>query len=693
MVGNRVTSSIILCLWLFCLSSSIFSFPVYAADGTFSFVEFNIAFVLGLSLPALLIAFKAKSSVKNSRPLFLLLTLASLVLLYCINDSLLRSEVVFLISSALILQLSCYWSIQLNNTKVDTDDIKQKLTGVLSYILILLLSMSVFLFGVVSADIAWLVFSSMQISHYVGSLLLVRDGNKQINWRTWPLLTMNIVFAITIYGWLTGNVSLNILAVIVVMTNLTVMISGFGHMLSGVIDTSVGLDKVNTKTGGVITDPATNLPSYQYALHVFDHHLKHQVLARYAAIVFKPTNFQQVNAVLGHHNSDILLLQLAYCLQKAIEFDNELLNFSTDESPVRLARLQGLHFLVVMDVAQSKHSDEIIIEQLCQKLAKAVPGPMSFKSFSSYFKLVFGVAFIGKDSNNVNEVISCAEDALQVADKEQNLVSFFAQDLAVFNQQQLQKMEQLKHDLLSDALEWRVQPQIKLKAKTILGFELLVTWPRKGYEKLDFNEIMQIAHQSGDAYTLCRQMIQQAFKFLKQLHDADYQLKVAIKVSRSCLLEQDLVDYIEQQALTYFVECQYLLVEIQEESLLSDAQEAKASIDQLKSLGVKIAIDEFSGSYEALRYLRRLAVSEIKINCQALAQTDAGFSDKAIINALINLTRKMELPLIGTQVNSIVIEEMFLAMGGEYAQGKHYSAGVSLQALPSWLESWLQQYP
>ena len=66
-------------------------------------------------------------------------------------------------------------------------------------------------------------------------------------------------------------------------------------------------------------DRTTHLPTAQHALKQFEKALKSSKDSRMAAVVFKPINFRQVNTVLGHHNSDILLLQLAYCLQKNLK--------------------------------------------------------------------------------------------------------------------------------------------------------------------------------------------------------------------------------------------------------------------------------------------------------------------------------------------------------------------------------------
>ncbi len=679
-------------LFILVISISFFSFPANATSVSFSFVEFNIAFVLGLSLPILLMIFIVKPRPVIKKRLPVLLTLMLLGLLYSLNFQPQNHVILSLIFSSLILQLTSYWASHylIAGTKLNFKPVLKNTFFVLTSVVLIGLLVS----AIVNVKVAWLIFAGLQLLIALGFVWLLRQSSKESNARSISLLAINVAFSASVYLWLDEQLSVNLLVIASVITYLLAMANGCWHLVNTLITREHDHHALLAKTSPQAAyDPATNLPNYQYALSLFQAQLKNKPEARYAVIVFKPINFQQINGVLGHHNSDILLLQLAYCLQQSIAENPQLLNFAEKESPVRLARLQGLHFLVVMDVAQSQHSDELVIEQLCKELALAVPGPMSFKSFSSFFKLAFGVAFVGQDSESVSEVIACAEDALLQAVKEQKLVSFFNQELAVFNQQQLQKMEQLSTAMQLDTLQWSLQPQVKLDNKSISGFEMQVTWQREEDDLLTFTDIMAIAAQSGDAYELSRKIIQHALMTLVELQRLNMSKQVAIKLSESCLLEPDLVDYIEQQAVKHEIDCQYLLVEVKETILLMPAPQAKASIDQLKSLGVQIAIDEFSGSYEALRYIRRMAISMIKIDCGLLAKAEAGSSDKAIINALITLTRKMELPLIGTNINVLASEEMFIAMGGEFGQGLRYSAGITLEELPYWIKAWQTQYP
>ena len=683
MVSYNTARLVMFSLFAIFVNISLCSFPVNAANAQFSFVEFNIAFVLGLSLPVLLMVFIIKPRPVIKKRLPLLMTVALLGLLYSLNFHPQSHINASLILSSVMLQISCYWAsnYQLVDKNLPIKSVLKNWLFTLGFALFIVLLWT----STISSKVSWVIFTSLQLLIALSYIWLMRSKSHEINIRAISLLAINLLFALGVYFWLTSELSLNLLVVVSVVTYLLAMVNGCWHLVSTLIARENQQKALSVQSASSLPyDPATNLPNYQHALLFLEHNVKTNLSARYAVIVFKPTNFQQINGVLGHHNSDILLLQLAYSIQKSITKHNQLLNFADAESPVRLARLQGLNFLVVMDLSQNKHNDEVIIEQLCKELALAVPEPMSFKSFSSFFKLVFGVAFVGQSSTHVSEVIACAEDALLQAEQQHKLVSFFNQDLAMFSQQQLQKMEQLKHAIQHDNLQWRLQPQVMLKSQRIIGFEMRVSWQREDNERLNLAEMMSIAEHSGDAFVLSRQLVCQAFKALVELHQINIPVPVAIKLTGDSLLEPDLVDYIEQQSRVYKVDCRFLSVEVQETILLIASPQAKASIDQLKSLGVEIVIDEFSGSYEALRYIRRLAVNGIKIDCGALAYAAAGSSDKAIINALITLTRKMNLPLVGTNINDLATEEMFIAMGGEYGQGRYYSAGISQQVLPHW---------
>jgi len=439
-------------------------------------------------------------------------------------------------------------------------------------------------------------------------------------------------------------------------------------------------------------DLTTNLPTAQYALNKFEQVLKTTKNAKLAAVVFKPVNFQQVNRVLGHHNSDILLLQLAFCLKKNIEENTNLIIFDHSPEPVRLARLQGLDFLVVFDLSTTKHEVKDVIDDLCQQLAKAVPDAMSFKSFSLNFELAFGVAISGEHGNSVSEIVSHATDALLKGAANEQSIQYFDNSAVLYTEQQLLLMERLREDILSEDLRCFLQPQIDLNDNSIIGFELKVHWYVNDEEPLELCDFIETAEHSGELYLLTKQMFKQAFDVLSSLQKLGVYQRVSVSLSSKNLLEPALVDYLEQQMKHFNIAGKYLMIELSEQVMLTSCQRAKNTIDQLKSLDIAIAIDNFSGSYESLRYLRKLAIHQVKINCQKLGDKEDNRADKAIINALVTLTRSMKLPLIGTHIDKDEIAISYKAMGGNLVQGDIINRGVVPDEIELWLKSWFSQH-
>lgn len=436
-------------------------------------------------------------------------------------------------------------------------------------------------------------------------------------------------------------------------------------------------------------DPATNLPTAQQAVKVFDQALK--TPKRLAAITFKPVNFQHVNSLLGHHNSDLLLLQLAYCLQKTVESNTQLLNFSLDSAPIRIARLQSLNFLVIFDLSDVNHDDEIAINDVCKQLANGVPDAMSFKSFSLNFELAFGIAISDDSGNNVSEIISYAEDALLSSLSSQNGINFFDKKTVLNTQKQLARMEKLSEDIVDEKLSWYLQPQINVNDNSIIGFQLNVHWYENDKEPLELTDFSNLAEHSGEVYLLTKQMLKQAFETLVLLHRRGLYLSVSVTMTSKDLFEADLVDFIEQQISQYGMSGRYLMIELTEAVILSAGQRAKETIDQLKSLDITIAIADFSGSYESLRYIRKMAIHQVKVNCQQLTNDSKNRVDKAITNALITLTRSMKIPLIGTHIDKDDAAKAYVSMGGIYIQGDIISPGVVPEELDIWLDKWLIQ--
>ena len=669
----------------------LFSYPVTAAG--FSFVEFNIAFVLGLSLPVLIITSLIKPLIKVQLRYPALSSLFLLGLLYTLAH-LYKSNIAVLLSFA-----SCFLTAIVlwpPNTNDKTASTKKLFTTRASFVAAGIYLGMVWFLPQFDAFLGWLIFGVTLLLLSGMRLANLLHGDSIITVRVFTRWILIIALVVSTFLWLNVKLADKWYIAILVLSYVITLLSGSWTLVQAILDKlsnkyrnqMMSLEDVYTYTH----DHATNLPSHQYALNKLELEIK-STNRKYAAVVFRPLNFQQVNQVLGHHNSDILLLQFVFTISQALTNKSELFNFEGQSQPVRVARLQSLHFLVALDLTDNPHPEETVLEALAKQISDAVPSAMSYKSFSLHLELAFGAAIIGQHGKDMNDVIACAEDALLVAEKQKELLHLFTHDTNAYSEQNLRLMEQLQGDIEEEKLSWFLEPQVNLGNKKITGFELSVAWQGPGTAKISLDETITLAEQSGKVHLLTKQLITQAFKLLFSLQKIGVYQPVAISLSSKDLLEPDLVDYIESKSQSYNIPTKYLLVELTEPVMLDACLESKTIIDQLKSIEVCISIDQFSGSYEALRYMRKMSINQVKIACQGLTTSKDTGADKAIINALVNLTKTMGIPLVGTGIDNKDIEQVFIKIGGEIGQGRLIKHKLNVEEATHWVKSWRTQYP
>lgn len=507
------------------------------------------------------------------------------------------------------------------------------------------------------------------------------------------IVALSVLFT-QLYG---DQLPISIIAIVAYTITVVVVVTALLFLTSKLLSGAQHSDSELISTEELFSythDHATNLPTAPQALKVFESAMKTKPGQRYGVIVFKPFNFQKVNSLLGYHNSDLLLLQLAYCLQRKLIKHNQLLSFGLNPQPVRIARLQSLQFIAIYDLTDNRFDDQSVLNETCQQMAKSVPEAMSFKSFSLNFELVFGIAISGINGNNFDELVAHAGDALLDGIDNQQQINYFQNSNILHNQALLARMELFRQDVLEERLFCYLKPQVNINNYYIEGFQLKIHWYEEGEEQpKGLSEFTELAEHSGELYTVTKFMLNEALSTLATLHRIGVYQRISVTLSSESLFEVDLVDYIEKLLEKNNISGKYLMIDLTETVMLSASKKIKHIIDQLKSLDITIAIDNFSGSYESLRYVRKMAIHQLKINCQNLTNDSSNRVDKAITNSLVTLTRSMKIPLVATDINRHEASEAYISMGGELIQGDIIHPGVVPEEIEIWLEQWYLQHP
>jgi EAL domain-containing protein (putative c-di-GMP-specific phosphodiesterase class I) len=232
------------------------------------------------------------------------------------------------------------------------------------------------------------------------------------------------------------------------------------------------------------------------------------------------------------------------------------------------------------------------------------------------------------------------------------------------------------------------QPKIDLRSGTTLAAEALVRWQHPTRGLLYPDAFLPIVEQSGLMGALTRLVLDAAVGQLAQWHRAGVPISVAVNLSASDLLDAALADKIAALLAEHDLPAFALELEITESVLMTDPQQARQVLEELRGLGLQIAIDDYGTGYCALAYLRDLPINELKIDRSFVALVTADPRSAAIVRSTIELAHALDLTVVAEGVEDQQSLDAVKGFGCDFAQGYHYSRPLPADAFTAWMLAW-----
>ncbi|MFJ8577430.1 putative bifunctional diguanylate cyclase/phosphodiesterase [Micromonospora sp. NPDC093277] len=229
------------------------------------------------------------------------------------------------------------------------------------------------------------------------------------------------------------------------------------------------------------------------------------------------------------------------------------------------------------------------------------------------------------------------------------------------------------------------QPQIEIATGEVVGVEALLRWrhPRRGM--VDPGELIQVAEQSAVMRLLTRRVVDDVVEQLAKWSAAGITLRASLNVSVRDLHTGEIADQIADRLAGYGVRPQRLQVEITEGALMADPRRVLASISQLHRIGVGIALDDFGTGYSSLQHLRRLPLSEVKVDRSFVLGMTEDPDDAAIVRSMIELAGALGLRVVAEGVEDERTWRLLHAAGCDVAQGWFHARPMPAEKLAAWL--------
>jgi diguanylate cyclase (GGDEF)-like protein len=373
----------------------------------------------------------------------------------------------------------------------------------------------------------------------------------------------------------------------------------------------------------------------------------------FAVMMIDLDRFKHVNDSLGHPVGDKLLQRVAKRMQEMAEAGD------------MVARLGGDEFVFL------RFSEREDVAAFAARAVETLSEPYHVSGAKLMIGASIGIAMAPEDSDDANELLRSADMALYAAkDAGRGAYRFFSTSMA----ENARRKQEIEHDLRigigRNELEVHYQPIISLTKRRISGCEALVRWRHPTRGLISPGHFMPIAEESGLVVSLGEWVLRQACVDAKGWpHD----VRLAVNFSAVQFARSNVADTVRRVLKETKFPASRLEMEITESVLMHDADAVLSTIDELRDLGMTVALDDFGAGYSSLAYLSRFRPNKVKIDQCFVRDMAKNGTALAIIKAVKAIVQELEIEMLVEGVETMQQFEILLANGADEAQGFLFS--------------------
>ncbi|GAA2464181.1 bifunctional diguanylate cyclase/phosphodiesterase [Streptomyces macrosporus] len=421
-----------------------------------------------------------------------------------------------------------------------------------------------------------------------------------------------------------------------------------------------------------LRDPLTGLANRQWLLERTWSALDEadRLGARSALVLIDLDRFRSVNDTLGHLAGDRLLLQIADRLRTALPHGAE------------VARLGGDEFAVLLPLADSPTS----AQRVARALVSALGSPLDLDGLTLELEASAGVAVFPDHAGEAEGLLRRADVAMYQAKRDRSGVEVYEATRDGNTPDRLGLLGDLRRALDAGEVELHYQPKVNFDG-SVSGLEALVRWVHPERGRVPPDEFIAIAETSGLMPRLTDYVLETALAQVARWRSQGLSVPVAVNVSPRDVHSPGFAGSVAARLARHGVPAAALQLEITEHVLLEDPQRAADTLAALTGHGVRMSLDDFGTGYSSLVHLRRLPVSELKIDRSFVARLAVDAEDAEIVRCTVDLAHSLGLFVVAEGVEDDETWERLRDLGCDAVQGWLVSAAMPPAETTSWLRT------
>ncbi|MDH0301354.1 MULTISPECIES: GGDEF and EAL domain-containing protein [unclassified Pseudomonas] len=385
------------------------------------------------------------------------------------------------------------------------------------------------------------------------------------------------------------------------------------------------------------TDNLTNLGNRPAFIRNLDERFARDGNSPICLLLVDIDNFKRINDSLGHQTGDKLLISLARRLRNSLSNGGSLARFASNE------------FAVLLDDT-ALEDGQGVAHQLLRTLDK----PMFVDNQLINVTASVGLACAPLHGSDPATLMKNAGLALHKAKANgKHQVQVFTEVLNAEASYKLFVENNLRRALTQNELEVFYQPKLCLRSGRLLGLEALLRWnhPERGMIRPD--QFISVAEETGLIIPIGKWVVRQACRMSQQLREAGFgNLHVAINLSPKQFSDPELVSSIGSILKEEALPPHLLELELTEGLLLEATEDTHRQLDELKALGLTLAMDDFGTGYSSLSYLKKFPIDIIKIDRSFINEIPDNQDDMEITSAVVAMAHNLKLKVVAEGIET-----------------------------------------
>ena len=387
-----------------------------------------------------------------------------------------------------------------------------------------------------------------------------------------------------------------------------------------------------------------------------------------AVAVINLDRFRRINEHLGYSVGDAVLTKMAARLLAVP---------SVNAAVARLAADQFAAFAQLRD-AQG-------LQAWGTSLIMALADPVFVEAQPIDITATLGLALAVDGSKSPDEMMRCADLALEHARREKRALAIYEDALKPAARDQLSLLGELRHAVEHDELRLFYQPKIELPTGRVAGAEVLLRWQHPTRGLLYPVDFIPFAEQTGFIRRLTRWTLDHAIAQGARWRNSGSALALAVNISADDIGDVRLDSRIACLLTRHQLPPQLLTVELTESGFIEDPTRALRMLDAISALGVSLSIDDFGTGYSSLSHLARMPVHEVKIDRSFVQGLESDPEFAPVVRSAIDMGHGLGLKVVAEGIETEAAAARLREFGCDVGQGYLYAKPMPLEAFEAWL--------